>query len=96
MPRVTRVPAPARAVPLTSRVLKARERDAADSAAGDLSQPYTRSALNKFASQQGLQVEDKTSQGGSLWVRTDATYEHITKMLTRWGFQHKPGKGWWK
>lgn len=89
--RVTRVPAPARAVPPTSRVLEARERDAAD-----LSQQYTRSALNKFASRQGLQVEDKTPQGGSLWVRTDATYEHITKMLTRWGFQHKPGKGWWK
>lgn len=94
--RVTRVPAPARAVPPTSRVLEARERDAAYSAAADLSQQYTRSALNKFASQQGLQVEDKTPQGGSLWVRTDATYEHITRMLTRWGFQHKPGKGWWK
>ena len=65
-------------------------------AAADLSQPYTRSALNKFANRQGLQVEDKTPQGGSLWVRNDASDEHITKMLTRWGFQHKPGKGWWK
>jgi len=76
--------------------LEARERDAAYAAAADLSQPYTRSALNRFAARQGLQVDDKTPQGGSLWVRTDATDEHITKMLTRWGFQHKPGKGWWK
>ncbi|WPH19856.1 EH signature domain-containing protein [Variovorax paradoxus] len=96
VPRGTRVPGSERAASPASQVLKARERDAAYSAAAELSQPYSRSALNKFASRQGLQVEDKTSQGGSLWVRTDATYEHIAKMLTRWGFQHKPGKGWWK
>ena len=65
-------------------------------AVADLSQPYSRSALNRFANRQGLQVDDKTPQGGSLWVRAGAGEEHITKMLTRWGFQHKPGKGWWK
>lgn len=58
--------------------------------------PYSRSVLNKFANTQGLQVDDKTAQGGSLWVRTEADDPHVTKMLTRWGFHHKPGKGWWK
>lgn len=62
----------------------------------DPSQAYTRSALNRFASRQGLRIDDRTSQGGSLWVRTDDTYEHISKILARWGFQHRPGKGWWK
>ena len=66
------------------------------SVAAELSKPYTRSALNKFTNQLGLQVDDKTQQGGSLWVRTWADDEHIARMLTRWGFQHKPGKGWWK
>jgi hypothetical protein len=94
--QVARPTAPAPTVPPAAHVLEARERDAAYAAAADLSQPYTRSALNRFAARQGLQVDDKTPQGGSLWVRTDATDEHITKMLTRWGFQHKPGKGWWK
>lgn len=76
--------------------LVAAEPEAAWGVAADLSQPYTRSALNKLATRQGLQVDDKSPQGGSLWVRTGASDEHITKLLTRWGFQYKPGKGWWK
>jgi hypothetical protein len=64
--------------------------------AADTSQPYTRSALNRFAHRQGLRVEDRTSNGGSLWVLTDDGYEHLSKILTGWGFRHKPGKGWWK
>jgi hypothetical protein len=94
-PRVTRVPATPVAPPTISAA-PTRERADAWSVAADLSQPYTRSALNKFANRQGLEVDDKTPQGGSLWVRTGVSDEHITKMLTRWNFQHKPGKGWWK
>ena len=64
--------------------------------AADVSQPYSRSALNKFANARGLQVEDKTTHGGSLWVWTDADFPHVVRVLTRWGFRHRPGKGWWK
>ena len=96
LPRVTRVAAPASTAPRVVSPLPLPEQADAWNAAADLSQSYTWSALNKFAGRQGLQVEDKTPQGGSLWVRTDASDEHHTKMLTRWGFQHKPGKGWWK
>jgi hypothetical protein len=62
----------------------------------DVTQIYSRSTLNKFSSAQGLQVDDKTAQGGNLWVRTEAEDPHVTRVLTRWGFHHKPGKGWWK
>lgn len=57
-------------------------------------QPYSRSALENFAREQGLMLEDKTAQGGNLWVRTDNP--HVAEVLTRWEFQYKPGKGWWK
>lgn len=70
--------------------------DAAWQAAAMASQPYSRSALQKFVREQGLEVDDKTPAGGSLWVRTDASNEHVNAVLTRWGFRNKPGKGWWK
>jgi len=57
---------------------------------------HSRSALNTFATAQGLKVEDKTTQGGSLWVLVGAEDDYITRILTLWGFNHKPGKGWWK
>jgi hypothetical protein len=60
------------------------------------SQPYSRQALQKFAREHGLELDDKTAVGGSLWVRTDASNEHINAVLTRWQFRNKPGKGWWK
>lgn len=59
-------------------------------------EPYTRLALERLASTVGLQIDDKTPKGGSLWVRTTEVDAQVTKILTRWGFQHKPGKGWWR
>jgi hypothetical protein len=59
-------------------------------------QPYTRSALNKFASAVEIQIDDKTAQGGSLWVRTDTANSDVNHVLAHWGFRHKSGKGWWK
>lgn len=59
-------------------------------------QPYTRSGLQKFAREHGLDIDDKTQVGGSLWVRTDDSNEQINAVLTSWGFRNKPGKGWWK
>jgi hypothetical protein len=65
-------------------------------AAAAATQPYSRSALHKLVREFDLEIEDKTQVGGSLWVRTDASNEHINAVLTRWGFRNKPGKGWWK
>ena len=70
--------------------------DAGAGAADNPPQHYSRAALNRFATRQGLQVDDKTPQGGSLWVRADPGLEHINETLTSWGFQQKLGKGWWK
>lgn len=75
------------------------ERSSTDSAWRADSKPlpsYSRFELNKLAVREDLRIDDKTSQGGSLWVRTDASDHHVANLLTRWGFQHKPGKGWWK
>lgn len=85
-----------RAPPSSPRVPEALPKADAWRAAADASQRYTPAALKKFASEHGLQVDDKSSQGGSMWVRTGNESPLVTKMLTRWGFHHKTGKGWWK
>jgi hypothetical protein len=59
-------------------------------------QQFSRSALNLFARENGLTIEDLTSRGGNLWVRSDETDDVVQQVLTRWGFHQKPGKGWWK
>lgn len=65
-------------------------------AATEVGQPYSRAVLNRFAQARGLQVDDKTHQGGSLWVRPYSDDASINKVLKRWGFLPKVGKGWWK
>lgn len=62
----------------------------------DGAQLYSRSALNRFVNAQGLRVEDKTAQGSNLWVRADASDQHVSDALIRWGFRYKAGKGWWR
>lgn len=61
-----------------------------------VSDPYTRSALNKMAFRLGLEVDDRTAKGGLLWVRADDSDADTTTALRRWGFSYKPDKGWWK
>jgi len=70
--------------------------DAVRRSAAAGAQSYSQAALRRFASEHGLGIDDKTSVGGSLWVRTDASNEHVNLVLSRWGFRNKPGKGWWK
>ena len=60
------------------------------------SRPYSLDALKMFGKQMGFKIEDNSSLGGSLWARTDGENEDVTRVLTNWGFCHKPGKGWWK
>ncbi|QQX85230.1 hypothetical protein JJQ59_04580 [Cupriavidus necator] len=59
-------------------------------------QPYSRARLDKLARTCGLEVDDRTSQGGNLWVRAGESDDAVGNVLTRWGFRNKPGKGWWK
>ncbi|KVD94070.1 hypothetical protein WI90_08125 [Burkholderia ubonensis] len=57
---------------------------------------YSNVALRRFAAIHGLEVDDKTSMGGNLWVRGASSDEMVNQVLTRWGFRAKPGKGWWR
>jgi len=82
------VPTPAAASPASS--------DKAWRAVADATVPYSRSALNKLTFRLGLEVDDKTSKGGLLWVRADESDADTTNTLARWGFQYKADKGWWK
>ncbi|MBC8725754.1 hypothetical protein F6X37_30660 [Paraburkholderia sp. 31.1] len=57
---------------------------------------YSHVALRRFAATYGLEIDDRTSLGGNLWVRGDDGDESVNRILTGWGFQVKPGKGWWR
>ena len=57
---------------------------------------YSRENLDKFALALGLDVVDRTGQGGALWVRSVTWDERIEHVLRPWGFKFKVGKGWWK
>lgn len=60
------------------------------------SRPFSLDALRMFGKQMGFEIDDNSSLGGSLWARTDGANEDVTRVLTNWGFSHKPNKGWWK
>ncbi|MNR67304.1 hypothetical protein D3C85_1912250 [compost metagenome] len=53
-------------------------------------------ALDSLVKEHGLHVEDKTHQGGCLWVRANVDDTRVSEALTHWGFRYKAGKGWWK
>jgi hypothetical protein len=59
-------------------------------------QPYSRAALSAFAREHGVEIDDKRSSGGNLWVRAGGSDELVNQLLTQWGFRFKIGKGWWK
>ncbi|KJJ99149.1 hypothetical protein UB44_13440 [Burkholderiaceae bacterium 26] len=71
-------------------------KDSAQSVATRASAQYSRSVLTKFAQEHGLEIDDKTPYGGNLWVRSATFVVIVHQALARWGFQYKPGKGWWK
>ncbi|OJU91586.1 MAG: hypothetical protein BGO13_02265 [Burkholderiales bacterium 66-5] len=58
---------------------------------------YSRETLPEFAKRFALRIDDQTSYGGNLWVRTDDSRPSINEVLRRWGFKYKDAKkGWWK
>lgn len=89
VPRATRA---ATKLPSTSQSSQETNQHAARAK----SQPYSRSALAGLAREHGLEIDDKTSIGGNLWVRGGENDEIVNQVLAHWGFRKKAGKGWWK
>ncbi len=59
-------------------------------------EPFSFAALEVFARERGLQVEDNSAKGGALWVRTTNSDVEVGKRLRAWSFQYTPQKGWWR
>lgn len=57
---------------------------------------FSLEALQQYASVKGLRIENKTMVGGNLWVLWNGATPDVVSMLQRWGFRHKPGRGWWR
>jgi EH_Signature domain len=57
---------------------------------------FSMADLNFYAGVHGIEVDDMRKLNGNLWVRTDDRDRPIRKTLLDWGFQYKPGKGWWR
>jgi hypothetical protein len=56
---------------------------------------FTRDALQAFAREHALKIDDKVYAGGNLWIRTGNNNQLVAHTLSRWGFRYKEGKGWW-
>jgi hypothetical protein len=63
---------------------------------GGVHESYSHVALRRFAATHGMEIDDRTSLGGNLWVRGDESDESVNRVLTGWGYRMKPGKGWWR
>jgi hypothetical protein len=57
---------------------------------------YSQDALSKYAESRGLQIDDKRSVGGNLWVRGILWDPAVDRVLSAWGFKFRQGRGWWK
>lgn len=53
-------------------------------------------ALEKFAADRNLRIEDLRGKDGALWIYTDDSKIAIAYTLRAWGFKYRPGRGWWK
>ena len=58
--------------------------------------PYSLTALARFAAEEGLEIDDNSSRGGNLWVRTTVWTPAADRVLSPWGFKYRFRKGWWK
>jgi very-short-patch-repair endonuclease len=43
----------------------------------------------------GMEITDYRPKGGALWV-SGSDVPEISRQLKAWGFQFKPGRGWWR
>jgi hypothetical protein len=51
--------------------------------------------LEKFCRLNGLDVEDKRTKGGRLWIYHYANDDEVASQLRNWGFLFVPDKGYW-
>lgn len=58
--------------------------------------PVHAQTIDQFASERGINIDDKRPLGGSLWLRIDNADPDISKTLTEWGFKYATRKGWWR
>ena len=57
---------------------------------------FSLAALQVYAREHSLNIENKSDKNGNLWIRTDYSDLKVNKVLLNWGFRYKVGKGWWK
>jgi hypothetical protein len=57
---------------------------------------FNNAAFSSLVKKYNLKVEDNRDRNGNLWVRTDSNYLPLSSVLKSWGFEYKPGKGWWR
>lgn len=62
----------------------------------EIDQSYSRDAVERLCKRHDIRLRDFTNSGGNLWVLADASGDAFNKQLVAWGFQYKPGKGWWR
>jgi hypothetical protein len=57
---------------------------------------FDEKAFDQFVKERSLIVSDNRSKGGALWIPPQLGLNgHDKRKLISWGFQFKPGKGWW-
>ncbi len=54
-----------------------------------------RGQIEKFAAARGINVDDKTEQGGNVWLLVDDVDSAISTTLKALGLSYKPNRGWW-
>lgn len=59
-------------------------------------QQYSLQALKQLTALRGLRIEDNTTKGGNLWVSGNVFSSDTQRLLIRWGFTRREGRGWWK
>jgi hypothetical protein len=57
---------------------------------------FSVSTLNAFTKDLGLKMDDRSANNGNIWVFTGKGNDYVNEVLTKWKFEYKPGKGWWR
>jgi very-short-patch-repair endonuclease len=57
---------------------------------------YSDEALRAFLDKHVLTSEDHRDNKGALWVHWHSASGAPARQLGAWGFQYKPGRGWWR
>jgi hypothetical protein len=90
------VPAPATTAPVALRLPAESRENGQHVPDARVEHDFSKDDLLAYASARELQVHDKSKLNGNLWVRTDDKDLQVNKKLLDWGFEYKPGKGWWR